>query len=127
MKMKLEKFRIGQLAHLLGVERFVIRFWEKEFNIKADRSEGGQRFYTTKDFEKFKRIKVLLYDEGFTITGAKKTLSSKTPHDNIVASTKTTLPEQEKIQKSARISEELHEQLVSVQHQLLKLRQLLEI
>ena len=58
MKMEKRKFRIGELAKLLEVERFVIRFWEKEFSIKSHRSEGGQRFYDEKDYEKFQQIKI---------------------------------------------------------------------
>ncbi len=68
------KFRIGDLAEELKVKKFVIRFWEKEFDIKSDRSEGGQRFYTSEDLQTFIRIKDLLYNKGFTIAGAKKQL-----------------------------------------------------
>src|SRR5438105_406392 len=74
MKIEQRKFRIGTLAEKLEVERFVVRFWEKEFNIKSHRSSGKQRFYTEKDFERFSMIKELLYDKGFTIAGAKKFL-----------------------------------------------------
>jgi DNA-binding transcriptional MerR regulator len=75
MKMQKRTFRIGQLAQKLGVERFVIRFWEKEFKVSTDRSTGGQRFYTQRDCELFSRIKHLLYTQGFTIAGAKQHLS----------------------------------------------------
>ncbi|MFA6263698.1 MAG: MerR family transcriptional regulator [Candidatus Babeliales bacterium] len=68
------RFRIGDLAEELKVKKFVIRFWEKEFDIKSDRSEGGQRFYTSEDLQRFIRIKDLLYNKGFTIAGAKKQL-----------------------------------------------------
>jgi DNA-binding transcriptional MerR regulator len=68
------RFRIGDLAEELKVKKFVIRFWEKEFDIKSDRSEGGQRFYTSQDLQRFIRIKDLLYNKGFTIAGAKKQL-----------------------------------------------------
>lgn len=74
MKMKKKKFRIGELAEKLGVERFVIRFWEKEFDLASARSTGGQRFYDTDDFAIFSQIKQLLYEKGFTISGAKKQL-----------------------------------------------------
>ncbi|MBT3456212.1 MerR family transcriptional regulator [bacterium] len=74
MRMERRKFRIGELAKHLDVERFVIRFWEKEFKIKSYRSEGKQRFYEEKDVDKFKKIKHLLYSQGFTISGAKKAL-----------------------------------------------------
>ena len=72
MKMEKNKVRIGQLAERLEVEKFVIRFWEKEFNIKSTRSRGGQRFYYEQDLSTFKLIKDLLYNRGFTIAGAKK-------------------------------------------------------
>lgn len=90
MKMQKKQFRIGQLAENLGVERFVIRFWEKEFDFNAHRSDGGQRFYEEKDLDRFRKIKKLLYEEGFTIAGAKKRL--KQGNTKIIASQKTTLP-----------------------------------
>lgn len=68
------QFRIGDLAKELKVKKFVIRFWEKEFNLKSDRSQGGQRFYTHEDLNIFLTIKDLLYNQGFTIAGAKKQL-----------------------------------------------------
>jgi DNA-binding transcriptional MerR regulator len=74
MKDEITQFRIGQLAQKVGVERFVIRFWEKEFNLKASRTVGGQRFYTTRDLGQFKQIKDLLHERGFTIAGAKQQL-----------------------------------------------------
>lgn len=75
--MSKQRFRIGQLAHNLNVESFVIRFWEKEFNIKASRSEGGQRFYDQKHLFAFQKIKELLYDKKFTIAGAKEALKNE--------------------------------------------------
>lgn len=74
MKMEQRTFRIGDLAQHLGVERFVIRFWEKEFDLYPSRSDGGQRYYTDTDAKKFALIKELLYQKGFTIAGAKKHL-----------------------------------------------------
>lgn len=83
--MSKRQFRIGDLAKELKVKKFVIRFWEKEFNLKSDRSNGGQRFYTTKDFETFLLIKDLLYSQGFTILGAKKQLDAVLKGDVIPA------------------------------------------
>ena len=76
MKMSKKKFRIGELAEKLSVERFVIRFWEKEFGVSSSRSSGGQRFYDDQDYLLFCTIKQLLYHEGFTISGAKKQLAT---------------------------------------------------
>jgi len=74
MRMEKRKFRIGELAEHLAVERFVIRFWEKEFDLKPARSVGGQRFYDEDDARIFGAIKELLYNRGFTIAGARKEL-----------------------------------------------------
>jgi len=71
------QFRIGELATALNVEKYVIRFWEKEFNLSATRSEGGQRFYTSDDLRTFIHIKDLLYTKGYTIAGARQQLAQK--------------------------------------------------
>lgn len=81
MKMQKRQFRIGELAQSLNVEKFVIRFWEKEFNVSTTRSQGGQRFYDPQDVETFKHIKSLLYDQGFTIAGAKQHLKTTQPKE----------------------------------------------
>jgi DNA-binding transcriptional MerR regulator len=132
MKMQKRKFRIGELARLLNVERFVIRFWEKEFFLRATRSEGGQRFYDEKDLERFSHIKDLLYDKGFTIAGARKQLKSKLgvassgSGKTIIASQKVEfepedLEEIPQEQDRARIEA----RILQLQKQLLKLRELL--
>ncbi|MBD3272865.1 MerR family transcriptional regulator [Candidatus Dependentiae bacterium] len=74
--MKQKKFRIGELSEKLKIKKFVIRFWEKEFELKSDRSGGGQRFYTQDDLNTFNLIKELLYKKKFTIPGAKKELQT---------------------------------------------------
>jgi DNA-binding transcriptional MerR regulator len=73
-RMNKRKFRIGELAKKLKVKKFVIRFWEKEFELESSRSDGGQRFYSQDDLKTFSTIKDLLYNQKFTITGAKKRL-----------------------------------------------------
>ena len=74
MKMNPRKYRIGELAKHLNIEKFVIRFWEKELEIKQKRSNGGQRFYQESDLQTFLIIKDLLYNKKFTIAGAKEEL-----------------------------------------------------
>ncbi len=86
-----KKLRIGDLAKELKIKKYVIRFWEKEFELSSDRSQGGQRYYTKKDLDLFLKIKDLLYNEGFTIAGAKKQLQEKESspvEKNIIAATK---------------------------------------
>ena len=91
MRMQKKQFRIGTLAQELGVEKFVIRFWEKEFEIKSTRSSGGQRYYTELDVETFKKIKDLLYAKKFTIAGAKKLLTDMPNKATVLASKRTTI------------------------------------
>lgn len=84
------QFRIGDLAKELHVKKYVIRFWEKEFDLPSDRSEGGQRFYTEEDLATFQKIKDLLYAQGFTINGAKKQLRVTRISENIIVAEKHT-------------------------------------
>lgn len=124
MKMQKRKFRIGELAEKLEIERFVIRFWEKEFEIKSTRSTGGQRFYDESDLEKFQLIKDLLYHQGFTIAGARKQLGQKrstTKETKIIASKKTTIDEHV-VEKLEKQNEELQAQISQLQEKLVQLR-----
>ena len=119
MRMQKKQFRIGELASKLDVEKFVIRFWEKEFNIKTTRSTGRQRFYTEHDFETFTRIKDLLYNKGFTIAGAKKLLHNPgNVETKVIGSQKTTMEDNP-------AQQEFIEQCLQLQKQLIKLRELL--
>lgn len=102
--MEKRKFRIGELSNQLNIERFVIRFWEKEFNIKSQRSHGGQRFYSKEDLNTFKTVKELLYEKRFTIAGAKQVLKRGIiPQDQentpIIASHVTTIEQPQQKQK----------------------------
>lgn len=71
-------FRIGEVAQLVDVDSHVLRYWEKEFKLKPHRSPSGQRLYQKQDLSMFLRIKHLLHDDGYTIAGARKVLSSTT-------------------------------------------------
>ena len=71
-------FRIGDVSALVGVESHVLRFWESEFPSLAPRkTNSGQRQYRRKDVETVIAIKRLLYEEGYTIAGARRALRSK--------------------------------------------------
>ncbi len=122
MKMKKKKFRIGELAEKLGVERFVIRFWEKEFGLASPRSTGGQRFYDTEDLAMFTQIKELLYEKRFTISGAKKQLT--TFHPSKPEITHLEAPRAQLAHKT-EWDEEIVVQIGSLKEQLKKLRELL--
>ena len=69
-------YKIGEASKIVGVEPHVLRYWEKEFGIKKLES-SKQRRYAKKDLEKFILIKKLLYEEKFTIAGAKSYLKSQ--------------------------------------------------
>jgi DNA-binding transcriptional MerR regulator len=69
-------FKIGEVCEIVGVEPYVLRFWETEFpNLAPDKSKTGHRVYKKKDVENILRVKELLYDRGFTIAGARRHLS----------------------------------------------------
>ena len=68
-------FRIGEVSDLVGVDQHVLRYWETEFNIlRPHRAASQQRLYKRADVENILRIKRLLKEEGFTISGARKML-----------------------------------------------------
>ena len=71
-------FRIGEVARLLGVETYVLRFWENEFTqLRPTKGASGQRLYRRRDVEMAHRIKCLLYNERYTIPGARDLLRSE--------------------------------------------------
>ena len=68
-------FRIGEVSTLCRLPAYVLRFWETEFpQLKPVKSSTGQRMYRRKDVDAVVRIKKLLYEEGFTIAGARQQL-----------------------------------------------------
>ena len=68
-------FKIGEVSDLLGVEPYVLRYWETEFPQLAPKKSGtGHRLYRKKDVELLLRIKFLLYEKRFTIEGARQAL-----------------------------------------------------
>jgi len=70
-----EYFRIGEVSKILGVDPYVVRYWESEFkSIKPIRTKSDQRLFRRKDLEELLIIKNLLYADKFTISGAKKQL-----------------------------------------------------
>src|SRR5437763_6432291 len=71
-------FRIGEVSSLLGVETYVLRYWETEFPSLAPKKSGtGHRLYRRKDVELLLRIKHLLYEKRFTIEGARQSLQAE--------------------------------------------------
>ena len=66
-------YRIGEISRITGIKPHVLRYWESEFKvIKPHKGGSLQRLYRRKDLDLILKIKKLLYEEGFTIAGAKK-------------------------------------------------------
>ncbi len=71
-------FKIGEVAALVGVKPYVLRYWESEFSIiRPTKGRSRHRLYRRRDVETLLQIKHLLHDERFTIEGARKRLKSR--------------------------------------------------
>lgn len=75
-------FRIGEVSRLCSLPAYVLRFWETEFpQLKPSKSNTGQRLYRRKDVENIVRVKKLLYEEGYTINGARQFIKAESKRD----------------------------------------------
>jgi DNA-binding transcriptional MerR regulator len=71
-------YRIGEACKQLDIQPYVLRYWETEFPVLSPRkSKAGQRVYSEEELQLILRIKQLLYEEGYTIAGAKKKLDAE--------------------------------------------------
>ena len=71
-------FRIGEVSRIIGVEPYVLRYWESEFpQIRIRRADSKQRTYQRRDLEIILEVKRLLYEEKLTIEGARRRLKQK--------------------------------------------------
>jgi len=111
-------FRIGDVAKLCDVPAYVLRFWESEFpQLKPNKGGTGQRLYRRRDVEMALKIKKLLYDEGFTIPGARQMLKGEArgtvPQlalaiDSAPAGSTPSVKDTRQLQKLKKELEELH-------------------
>lgn len=68
--------KIGQVSEMTGVDTATLRYWEKEFAVlRPQKTRSGQRMYSQRDLELVLRIKKLLRDDGYTVSGARRMLS----------------------------------------------------
>ncbi|CUS81698.1 MerR HTH family regulatory protein [Candidatus Kryptonium thompsonii] len=76
-KIKRLYYSIGEVSKLTGIEPYVLRYWEKEFEqLKPAKNKAGNRTYTNRDIKIILTIKRLLYEQGYTIAGAKRVLEN---------------------------------------------------
>jgi len=75
-------FTIGEVSELCGVKPHVLRYWEQEFTqLKPVKRRGNRRYYQHHEVLLVRRIRELLYQQGFTISGARNRLESLDPHE----------------------------------------------
>ena len=80
-------FTIGEASGLCGVKAHVLRYWEQEFpQLKPVKRRGNRRYYQRKDVFIIRQIRALLYDEGFTIGGARQRLTGDESKSDITKS-----------------------------------------
>ena len=76
-------YKIGEACKLVDIQPYVLRYWETEFPfLQPEKSKSGQRVYSDRELDIIRRIKVLLYEEGYTIAGAKKKLEGELDQDD---------------------------------------------
>ena len=107
-------FKIGEVCEITDTQPYVLRYWESEFPALAPaKNSSGQRIYRRRDIETVLRIKQLLYDEGFTIAGAKKRLeteaSGKSPTPQSAAAAPTPPPDECAVDAVRQVREQLRE------------------
>ncbi len=77
-------FTIGEVSELCGVKPHVLRYWEQEFpQLKPVKRRGNRRYYQRHDVIMIRQIRSLLYEQGFTIGGARQRLSGETAKDDL--------------------------------------------
>lgn len=98
-------YKISDVASIAGIETHVLRYWETEFpELTPRKSQSGRRLYSRQDIELVLEIKSLLYDEGFSIAGAKKRLQKR----------KKTASEQDAIIEAVRQTKKGLEDILSI-------------
>jgi DNA-binding transcriptional MerR regulator len=116
-------FKIGEVCELTDTQPYVLRYWESEFPALAPaKNNSGQRIYRRRDIETILRIKTLLYEEGFTIAGAKKKLELEMK-EQMKAGT-TTTPPPEVVDAAGR--DGLKEEILSIRAELRGILELID-
>ncbi len=111
-------YTIGEVRKITGIEPYVLRFWETEFSsLRPRKNKKGHRTYKKKDIELILRIKELLYDNKFTIPGARAVLSGKKS---------AALAQRSNSKKPQAVADDSNESLLDIQRELRELLSWLE-
>jgi DNA-binding transcriptional MerR regulator len=87
-------FKIGEVCEITGVQPHVLRYWETEFpQLAPEKNRAGQRVYKRRDIELILRIKKLLYEDKFTIAGARKRLAAESRFKLLSSEAPSEMPE----------------------------------
>ena len=106
-------YRIGEVSRITGLKPHVLRYWESEFKvIKPYKAGSLQRLYRKKDLDIIQKIKKLLYEEGFTIAGAKKKIRDLERAENL--QTKLRLVERRPDRKDHELLDAIREELKGI-------------
>ena len=106
-------FRIGEVARLCAVPAYVLRFWESEFpQLRPNKGGTGQRLFRRRDVEMALRIKRLLYEEGYTIPGARQILKGEHRHSEpqlplAIEAVEQPIPRNDQLPRLRQLREEL--------------------
>jgi len=84
-------FKISEVSQIVGVEPYILRYWEKEFKEIRPHRFSSHRLYKPKDVEIVLEIKRLLYEEGFTVQGARKQLIKRLKQQSVLREIKREL------------------------------------
>ena len=106
-------FKIGEVAKLLGVKPHVLRYWESEFpSLRPKKNPSGQRIYAKADIDAIVEIKNLLYNQRYTISGAKRMLAHQGEGESISVQS---LPEKDFFQEVKHLKKDIYELLALLQ------------
>jgi DNA-binding transcriptional MerR regulator len=107
-------FRIGEVSQIVGVEPYVVRYWESVFRSLSPKQSGsGQRMFRRKDVELLLEIKRLLYDRKFTVEGARRVLSERSVAGTVINVTERS-PRQGSLFTSASALPEIRQELAEI-------------
>ena len=111
-------FKIGEVCDLVGVQAHVLRYWETEFPmLSPQKNRSGQRSYRRRDVEIALRIKELLYDDLYTIAGAKKKLQIELRESSRLKIVHSEPAQKESFIKEVKSPEPLREELVETNYE----------